>query len=158
MQGLSYISIILALVVGTTATASVPQNKPSPYSVIIGDLVQQKDAPGNPCEPDEDLCLDVILETTLDDVELLAGNRVGDTVSVRHRAHVPYGRGRQIRLAMIVGPKLEGGFRKGIMLGRPEGGKICVDKSWFDPKQDGMRMPQGYRINNQGDICFRVTA
>ncbi|HEX4846690.1 MAG TPA: hypothetical protein VFV30_00980 [Novosphingobium sp.] len=138
-----------------TLGAAPSPGKGTPYSLVIGDLSRQKDAPGSPCEPDEDLCMDVMLETRLWNVEVLAGNETNSRLRVWHRAHTPYRWGARMQLAMIVGPSSKG-IRRGINLGTPTNGRVCVDESWFLPNPEGMRIPRGHSVNEDGDVCFTV--
>ena len=135
--------------------AASPPGPVTPYSLVIGTLVNQRDAPGNPCEPDEDLCMDVMMETRLVNVRVLAGNSTPVRLRVHHRQHSPYFRANGLRLAMIVGPEQDG-IRRGVNLGRLEGGVVCVDESWFDPANEGMFIPRGRKVNEAGDVCFPV--
>lgn len=146
---------LVGLALLAIGAAPPPAESGTPYSLVVGDLLGQRSVPENPCELDEDLCMDVMLETQLNHVRWLAGNKVVSQLKVRHRAHVPYRRGTRLKVAMLVGPQLSG-FRRGIMLGRPEKGQVCVDKSWFEPAEQGMPIPKGNIVDENGDICFRV--
>ena len=146
---------LIGLALLAIGAAPPPAESRTAYSLVVGDLIGQRDAPGNPCEPDEDVCVDVMLETRLTNVRWLAGNHVPKQLQVRHRAHAPFRRGARLRLAMIVGSKFDG-LRFGIMVGRPENGKVCVDQSWFEPAKQGMPIPSGHKTDENGDICFRV--
>lgn len=135
---------------------AAPQPKAkTDFSLVIGNLVSQDDAPGNPCEPEEDLCWDVMLETRLSNVEVLAGNPTNQRLRVWHRAHVPYRRGKQLRLAMIVGPASEG-IRMGLNFGPPSNDQVCINQAWFDSANQGMAIPRGHKVNADGNVCFDV--
>lgn len=141
---------------GLLLLGAAPTPKPAtPYSLVIGTLVSQRDAPGNPCAPDEDLCMDVMMETRLADVDVLAGNRTPVRLRIHHRQHAPYVPRDGLRLAMIVGANQDG-IRRGVNLGTLEGGKLCVDKSWFDPANEGMALPRGRKVNADDNVCFSV--
>ncbi len=145
----------LALAIGCLGLigATTPQAAGTSYSFVVGDLVSQQEAPGNPCELDEDLCIDAMIETRLSDVRVLAGNRVSDELRFRHRMHVPYRRGAQLQLAAVVIPA-SNGVRRGVLIGSVEDGKVCLDESWFQPNEDGMRIPRGHSVNADKDVCF----
>ena len=145
---------ILVAVVASTAIAAPSKKPKTPYSLVTGDLVAQQLAPGSPCGAGEDICLDVFLDTTLRNVQVLAGNPVGGRIVARHRAHVPYRRNVQFRLAIIVGPEVAG-RRQGELLGAVEDDPICVDSSWFLPEKDGMVVPRRRAFERDGDICFK---
>lgn len=145
----------MALAVGCLGLigATNPQAAGSPYSLVVGDLVSQKIAPGNPCEPDEDVCMDVMIETRLTEVRVLAGNRVGASLRFRHRMHVPYRRGAQLQLAAVVLPPQDG-VRLGALIGVVEDGKVCLPDSWFQPGEDLLPIPSGHRVNAVNEVCF----
>jgi hypothetical protein len=146
--------LLPAVAIGSACSAAQARET-SPYALIVGRLVTQVDTGMSPACDEGDICIDVILETTLRDIDMLAGRPVGQSVRVRHVAHVPYRRNARGRLdlAMIVWKDTKG-VQRGIMLGEAVNGQYCVDQSWFDPTKKGMKIPRGRRVNKDGDICF----
>ena len=152
--GMSTLKQTLLISLAVLSTGAASRSQPAtPYSLVVGDLVSQKEAPGNPCGPDEDLCFDAMIETGLSDVLVLAGNWVSDTLRFRHRMHAPYRRGATMQLAAVVIPQ-SGGVRRGILIGRIYHGKVCLDESWFQPNEDGMPIPRGHSVNKDNEVCF----
>lgn len=146
--------LVCAAALVLLGAAPAPHTR-TPYSLVIGDLSrQQRVAPENPCTED-DVCSDVMLETRLWNVEVLAGNETPSRLIVRHRAHLAYPPGKRIKLVMVVGPP-SNGIREGGYIGTPTNGRVCVDESMFLPNPDGMRIPRGHSVNEDGDVCFTV--
>ncbi len=151
------LQLLLASAIGLTSQSATARES-SPYSLIAGRLVNQEDTGLEPeCDPDKELCMDVIMETTLRDIETIAGRPIGNNVSARHVFHAAYQkrmRGRLVIL-MVVWKSKDGRYH-GVLVGDSGNRGTCVDESWFDPSKNGMKIPKGYKANSDGDVCLTM--
>jgi hypothetical protein len=126
--------------------------KNSPYSFIAGKLIMQKFVAFPDCPPG-DICMNVIKEGLLTDVETLAGRPLRRRVEMVYSGSADY-RGTP-RVGMIIWRQKDGRLA-GAMLGPPENDQYCVSANWFYPAKDGMPVPHGHHINKNDDVCFEA--
>jgi hypothetical protein len=122
------------------------------WSLVTGYWGPSAVANENPC-PDageDDLCMDVVEDVALRDMQTLVGPEVRG--KLRFRLHAPPRRGR--KLVLLVQPFERGRPRRAVWLETAVSGEsACIDRSWFT--DNGMPYPEASRQRGS-DVCFRI--